>query len=129
MATIELCDIAHTYEPDSADPIYALKALNLVWKDGGTYALLGPSGCGKTTMLNIISGLIQPTRGKILFDGVDFTQFPTPKRNISQVFQFPVIYTLMSVEENLAFAGLPQNAPCRTHPAGKRSCRIAEFEG
>ncbi|MBW2440843.1 MAG: ABC transporter ATP-binding protein, partial [Deltaproteobacteria bacterium] len=85
MSTIELCDIAHTYEPDSNDPIYALKALNLVWQDGGTYALLGPSGCGKTTMLNIISGLIQPTRGKILFDGVDFTRFPTPKRNIAQV--------------------------------------------
>jgi len=121
MATIELCDIAHTYEPDSADPIYALKALNLVWKNGGTYALLGPSGCGKTTMLNIISGLIQPTRGKLLFDGVDFTQFPTPQRNIAQVFQFPVVYTLMSVEENLAFPLV-----CRKMSHAERTRRVNE---
>ena len=121
MATIELCDIAHTYEPEADDPTYALKALNLVWKDGGTYALLGPSGCGKTTMLNIISGLIRPTRGRILFDGDDFTQFPTPKRNIAQVFQFPVIYTLMSVEENLAFPLV-----CRNMPRAERTRRVNE---
>ena len=42
---------------------YALKPLDHVWEDGGAYALLGPSGCGKTTLLNIISGLITPTRG------------------------------------------------------------------
>jgi glycerol transport system ATP-binding protein len=121
MATIELCDIAHTYEPDADDPSYALKALNMVWQDGGTYALLGPSGCGKTTMLNIISGLIRPTRGKVLFDEVDFTRFPTPKRNIAQVFQFPVIYTLMSVEENLAFPLI-----CRRTPPAERTRRVHE---
>jgi len=121
MATIELCDIAHTYEPDADNPTYALKALNLVWQDGGTYALLGPSGCGKTTMLNIISGLIQPTRGKILFDNVDFTRFSTPKRNIAQVFQFPVIYTLMSVEENLSFPLV-----CRKIPAAECTRRVNE---
>ena len=53
MAKIELSDIAHTYDPEADEPTYALKSLNLVWKDGGTYALMGPSGCGKTTMLNI----------------------------------------------------------------------------
>ena len=121
MSTIELCDIAHTYELDADDPFYALKALNLVWQDGGTYALLGPSGCGKTTMLNIISGLLRPTRGRILFDNVDFTQFPTPKRNIAQVFQFPVIYTLMSVEENLAFPLV-----CRKISQAERIRRVHE---
>jgi glycerol transport system ATP-binding protein len=121
LATIQLCDIAHTYEPGTDEPIYALKELNLVWQDGGTYALLGPSGCGKTTMLNIISGLIRPTQGKILFDDVDFTRFPTPKRNIAQVFQFPVIYTLMSVEENLAFPLV-----CRKIPHAERTRRVHE---
>jgi len=121
MAKIELSDIAHTYEPDSDEPTYALKSLNLVWKDGGTYALLGPSGCGKTTMLNIVSGLIHPSQGKILFDGVDFTHFPTAKRNIAQVFQFPVIYTLMSVEENLAFPLV-----CRHMPQPERTRRVHE---
>jgi hypothetical protein len=43
------------------------------FEDGGAYALLGPSGCGKTTLLNIISGLLQPTEGRLLFDGRDVT--------------------------------------------------------
>ena len=47
--------------------------MTMTWNDGGAYALLGPSGCGKTTLLNIISGLITPTRGKVLFDGRDVT--------------------------------------------------------
>ncbi len=121
MARIELKEIAHTYEPEAEDPFYALKALNLIWRDGGTYALLGPSGCGKTTMLNIISGLIRPSRGRVLFDGVDFTGLPTPKRNIAQVFQFPVIYTLMTVEENLEFPLV-----CRKVPRAERSRRVNE---
>ena len=76
MATIELSNIAHTYEPSAMEPVYALEKLNLAWTDGGTYALLGPSGCGKTTMLNIISGLVRPSQGQVLFDQVDFTDFP-----------------------------------------------------
>ncbi|MCF8128929.1 MAG: ABC transporter ATP-binding protein [Deltaproteobacteria bacterium] len=121
MAKIELSNIAHTYEPDADEPTYALKSLNLVWKDGGTYALLGPSGCGKTTMLNIISGLIHPSQGRILFDGVDFTLLPTSRRNIAQVFQFPVIYTLMSVEENLSFPLV-----CRHMPRAERARKVRE---
>ena len=41
----------------------------MTWRQGGAYALLGPSGCGKTTLLNLISGIVTPSRGKILFDG------------------------------------------------------------
>ena len=50
------------------------------------YALLGSSGCGKSTLLNIISGLLIPSQGRILFDGVDVTRAPTAERNIAQVF-------------------------------------------
>ncbi|MBW1787867.1 MAG: ABC transporter ATP-binding protein, partial [Deltaproteobacteria bacterium] len=85
MAKIELSNIAHTYEPTVENPLYALKKLNMVWEDGGTYALLGPSGCGKTTMLNIISGLVRPSHGQVLCDGVNFTEYSTPARNIAQV--------------------------------------------
>ena len=67
------------------------------------YALLGPSGCGKTTLLNIISGLVIPSEGRLLFDDKDVTHLPTKERNIAQVFQFPVIYDTMTVAENLAF--------------------------
>ncbi|WNG33646.1 ABC transporter ATP-binding protein [Archangium violaceum] len=104
MARIELRGIAHAYAPSPAsEKDYALRPLELVWEDGGAYALLGPSGCGKTTLLNIISGLLRPTRGQVLFNGVDVTQAPPQHRNIAQVFQFPVIYDTMTVFENLAF--------------------------
>ena len=78
-------------------------ALTLEWADGGAYALLGPSGCGKTTLLNLISGLLQPTEGRILFDDNDVTLATPEQRNIAQVFQFPVIYDTMTVYDNLAF--------------------------
>jgi glycerol transport system ATP-binding protein len=104
MAQIDLDHIRHAYgsAPKSADD-YALKEVHHVWRDGGAYALLGPSGCGKTTLLNIISGLITPSEGRILFDGKDVTRLAPEERNIAQVFQFPVVYDTMTVADNLAF--------------------------
>src|SRR6202008_1643752 len=104
MARIDLLDLAHSYGGNDA-PVesFALKPVTMTWRQGGAYALLGPSGCGKTTLLNLISGIVTPSRGKILFDGSDITQATTQKRNIAQVFQFPVIYDTMTVGENLAF--------------------------
>jgi len=104
MARIDLVDLAHSYAGDHA-PVesFALKPVTMTWRQGGAYALLGPSGCGKTTLLNLISGIITPSRGKILFDGADVTPLSTQKRNIAQVFQFPVIYDTMTVGQNLAF--------------------------
>ena len=103
MAKIEL-DLAHSYKRDpKVDGDYALLPLKMTFEDGGAYALLGPSGCGKTTMLNIMSGLVVPSHGKVLFDGRDLTRATPQVRNIAQVFQFPVIYDTMTVAENLAF--------------------------
>lgn len=101
MAQIELEDIRHSYA--GADGPLALKPLDITWHDGGAYALLGPSGCGKTTLLSIISGLLRPTHGRVLFDGRDLTSARPRERNIAQVFQFPVVYDTMSVFDNLAF--------------------------
>ena len=104
MARIVLDNVAHSYFAAPRGPQdYALKRLDHVWENGGAYALLGPSGCGKTTLLNIISGLITPSEGRVLFDGTDVTELPTAERNIAQVFQFPVIYDTMTVAQNLAF--------------------------
>jgi glycerol transport system ATP-binding protein len=104
MARITLDHIAHSYAGKvRSEDDYQLKPLQHVWEQGSAYALLGPSGCGKTTLLNIISGLVIPSEGRLLFDDVDVTRLPTEERNIAQVFQFPVIYDTMTVAENLAF--------------------------
>ena len=104
MAKITLSHLKHSYYPNPKTPEdYALKEIDLDWSDGGAYALLGPSGCGKSTLLNIISGLLTPSEGRILFDDKDVTDLPPNQRNIAQVFQFPVIYDTMSVYDNLAF--------------------------
>lgn len=104
MAEIHLKSLAHSYYPNPNSPDdFALKEIDHVWEDGKAYALLGSSGCGKSTLLNIISGLLHPSQGQVLFDGEDVTQLPTEKRHIAQVFQFPVVYDTMTVYDNLAF--------------------------
>ena len=103
MTRIDL-DLAHAYGAHPRqDEDYALLPLKMSFADGGAYALLGPSGCGKTTMLNIMSGLMQPSQGTVRFDGIDVTHASPQSRNIAQVFQFPVIYDTMTVADNLAF--------------------------
>jgi len=103
MARITLNALRHAYGSVRTDADYALKQIDLIWDDGGAYALLGPSGCGKSTLLNIISGLLVPTEGQILFGDRDVTRASPTERNIAQVFQFPVIYDTMTVYDNLAF--------------------------
>ena len=104
MARVTLDKLRHSYlEAPAAAEDFAIKEVNLSFDDGGAYALLGPSGCGKSTLLNIISGLVTPTEGRILFGDDDVTGMPPDQRNIAQVFQFPVIYDTMTVYDNLAF--------------------------
>jgi glycerol transport system ATP-binding protein len=123
MTRITLDGIAHSYKPrPRSETDYALRPLHHVWEQGMAYALLGPSGCGKTTLLNIISGLVIPSEGRLLFDDRDVTRLPTEQRNIAQVFQFPVIYDTMTVAENLAF-------PLRNRkmPKAAITARVAEI--
>jgi len=133
MAEILLRAISHSYgvargARDRAGrraPVYALRDVELRWRDGGAYALLGPSGCGKTTLLGIISGLIRPTRGEVLYAGKDVTDLPSRGRNIAQVFQFPVVYDTMTVGQNLAFP--LRNRGLAAAEIDRRVGRIAEI--
>jgi glycerol transport system ATP-binding protein len=104
MAKITLKNLSHSYlAKQNNNEDWALRDINIDWKDGGAYALLGPSGCGKTTLLNIISGLLKPTKGEVLFNDKDMTTLNPVERDIAQIFQFPVIYDTMTVYNNLAF--------------------------
>ena len=126
MARIELNEIAHSYLKNPKDESdYALKRIHNKWEDGGAYALLGPSGCGKTTLLNVISGLLTPSKGRVLYDGNDVTDLPPERRNIAQVFQFPVLYDTMSVFNNLAFP--LRNRGVEESEIKKRVLEVAEI--
>jgi glycerol transport system ATP-binding protein len=131
MARIILENISHAYLPRPRGPEdWALKQLNVEWSDGGAYALLGPSGCGKTTLLNIISGLVRPTEGRVLFNSVDMTDVPTEERHIAQVFQFPVVYDTMTVYANLAFPLQNRRLPApEIDNAVREIARLLDLEG
>ena len=88
MAKIDLSKISHTYNPEETNPVYALNPFSMTWENGKRYAILGPSGCGKTTMLNIVSGLVRPTNGKVLFDDKDITELKQKIEILLKFFSF-----------------------------------------
>ncbi len=71
--------------------------------DGKLIGLLGPSGCGKSTTLNLISGLLKPTEGKIFFGKDDVTDLPPENRGIGLVFQNYALYPHLTVKQNIMF--------------------------
>ena len=71
--------------------------------DGKLVGLLGPSGCGKSTTLYMISGLQQPTSGKIFFGDEDVTDLTPENRGIGLVFQNYALYPHMTVQQNILF--------------------------
>lgn len=104
MANVQLSNVGHSYGFDlSTQRSHALSPIDITFSDGRAYALLGPSGCGKTTLLNIISGLLKPSEGRVLINGKDVTGLGPKDRQIAQVFQFPVVYDTMTVRQNLEF--------------------------
>lgn len=110
MAQITLENIGFRYPGASQD---TLSGLRLDIAHGEAHALLGASGAGKTTLLNLLSGLLVPTAGKLLFDGNDVSKLAGRERNVAQVFQFPVLYESLTVAGNLAF-------PLKTRNAGRK---------
>lgn len=71
--------------------------------DGKLVGLLGPSGCGKSTTLNMISGLLAPTSGRIYFGDEDVTDLPPQYRGIGLVFQNYALYPHLTVRKNIMF--------------------------
>ena len=71
--------------------------------DGELVSLLGPSGSGKTTILKAVAGLLRPERGEILIDGRSVRNLPPEKRNAVMVFQNPLLFPFLNVEQNIGF--------------------------
>jgi len=81
----------------------AVRELNLDIESGEMVAFLGPSGCGKTTTLRMITGLLQPSSGDILFDGESVLEVPTERRGAVMVFQKHLLFPTMNVAQNVGF--------------------------
>lgn len=85
------------------DDVIAVNNFSFEIPDGKLIGLLGPSGCGKSTMLNLISGLLKPTEGRIFFGQDDVTELPPENRGIGLVFQNYALYPHLTVKQNILF--------------------------
>ena len=83
--------------------VIAVNDFSFVIPDGKLVGLLGPSGCGKSTVLNLISGLLKATGGKVYFDEDDVTGVPAEYRGVGIVFQNYALYPHLTVEKNILF--------------------------
>ena len=107
--TITLTKLSKHYPPfgsgksRAAGVTKAVDEVSLEIPAGQLFFLLGPSGCGKTTLLRMIAGFIDPTGGKIEFNGRDVTHLPPNKRNTGMVFQSYALWPHMTVSQNVAF--------------------------
>ncbi len=95
---LELKHIKKTY-----DGVTILNDINLQINDGEIVSILGPSGCGKTTLLNLILGLVESDKGKIIFNGNDITETPMEKRGFNIVFQDYALFPNLNVIKNIRY--------------------------
>ncbi len=81
----------------------AVTDLDLTLEPGSFTALLGPSGCGKSTTLSMVAGLVAPTSGDVLLDGRSLLGVAPEKRPVSLVFQKPLLFPHLTVEQNVGY--------------------------
>ncbi|MBO7078985.1 MAG: ABC transporter ATP-binding protein [Bacilli bacterium] len=82
----------------------AVKDVSFGVNEGEFLSILGPSGCGKTTLLRMLIGLVKPTSGTILKDGVDITNIVPSERKMGFVFQNYALFENMTVIQNIEYA-------------------------
>lgn len=95
----------------SFGPFRALDNMSLDLPRGDIHAIIGPNGAGKSTFLNVVSGLLKPTRGDVIFEGRRISSVPAHKRaamGMARSFQITSIFSGMSVAANVQLAILAQ---------------------
>jgi ABC-type sugar transport system ATPase subunit len=95
---LEIQNITKIYEKRKI-----LDSISFNVEEGELLSILGPSGTGKSTVLKIISGLIEPDKGRVFIDNKDVTSIPPENRGMGFVFQSPLLFPHMTVEENIKF--------------------------
>ncbi len=107
--------------PSAQGPMTVVDDVSLVIAQGEFVSIIGPSGCGKTTMMNIVGGFVQPTRGSVLLDGAP-VKGPGPDRGV--IFQEYGVFPWLSVRDNIGFGlGLSAN---RAH-AGEKQAIVERY--
>ncbi|MDD5616738.1 MAG: ABC transporter ATP-binding protein [Candidatus Methanoperedens sp.] len=115
---IRLEDVWKIYRMGEFD-VPALQGINLTIKAGEFIAITGPSGCGKSTMLNMIGCLDMPTRGKVLLEGRDVSEYKSNElarvrgKKIGFIFQTFNLYPTLTALENIQL-------PMRIHEIPER---------
>ncbi len=111
------------------DGFVALENITFTVKEGEFVCIVGPSGCGKTTLLRIIAGLEEPTKGEILLDGEPLSHH---ERDIGFVFQeyglFPWRNVLRNVEFGLEIRGIPKEERTRIAKKYIEMVGLSKFE-
>lgn len=110
-----------------------LDGISLAIPDGKITAILGPSGSGKSTIIKLMLGLIKPTSGRVLVDGVDITDFSEVelfpiRRRMGMVFQANALFDSMNVVENMGFF-LRENLRLPEDEIERRVAEQIEFAG
>jgi spermidine/putrescine transport system ATP-binding protein len=83
--------------------IIALQNANFDIRDNELFTLLGPSGCGKTTLLRVIAGFEQPSKGRLLLNGKDIAGEPPFKRPVNTMFQSYALFPHLNVRQNISY--------------------------
>jgi putative ABC transport system ATP-binding protein len=108
-SAIEAINLSLTYRSGKVE-VPALHNVNIKVRHGEFIAVMGPSGCGKSTLLHLIGGLLPPTSGKILLDGVDISKLTDSERTavrrkkIGYVFQRFNLLPTLSAKGNIELA-------------------------
>lgn len=105
MNQLRIIQLEKKFEDRKKDenPVFSLKPVHLTIKEGEFFSLLGPSGCGKTTLLKLLAGLEQADQGEIWIGETEITNVPPESRNFAMVFQQPLLFPHMNIEDNIAF--------------------------
>lgn len=105
MCLIKIENLVKEYDKNTA-----VKGLSFEINKGEVFGLLGPNGAGKSTTISMLSGLLKPTKGKILIDGKDTLKYPMLAKNaIGLVPQDIALYPTLTAKENLYFWGRMYN--------------------
>jgi len=130
---VETQDLHKTYAQGTPQEVHALRGINLKIHRGEMVAIMGPSGCGKTTLLNMVGGLDEPTKGTVIIDGNDVAHLSDNERTdfrrdkIGFIFQFFNLFDVLNALENVMVPLLLKGTP--PHQAEEQAKRMLREVG